>query len=87
MSPFMEVEWVSAGHVLQDEALADEIADFAMNLLDGYDPAVSSTLRPEWERDERRILPWEPWAVEGDRRLRGVRCSHPMSRVRRLVFR
>lgn len=47
----MEIEWVSAGHVAQDQALADDIADFAMTLLDGFDPWVGLTLtRPLFDR-------------------------------------
>ena len=37
----MVVEWASAGSCEQDEALSDEIADFAHDLLDGYDVSVS----------------------------------------------
>ena len=40
----MNIHWTSAGDPDQDEALADEISDFAMTLLADLDPAIDATL-------------------------------------------
>jgi len=55
--PRLTIEWVSAGYPDQDEALADEIADHAMESLDGHDPIIHGDLafdpRPEVEASGR----------------------------------